>query len=233
MMLTIWPILALMISLSLVPSFANGSKAIIPLNANNHAFPRGSASSSIDVELFIDLTCSSCMYAWPLLQEVYQTYSSTVNFRYYSFPLPYHQQGFIISKAANLVNHFSPVSVFKFMNHVIRNQRSIYNSATEDKTYVQVVTLVEKWATESTSVTAAQFKEGMDMRTTIGKKVEMNTRYMFKYCAIHGVSGTPQYKINGIEVTGLDAIEDWRGALDPLVAAAKQDQQQMLRGSSF
>lgn len=225
-------ILWLMLALISVTLPSHASKAIIPLRGDHYAFQRGSASSSINVELFIDLTCSSCMYAWPVLQEVYQTYRSSVNFLYYNFPLPYHQQGFIVSKAVNLVNRYSPVSVFKFMNHVIRNQRSIYNSATEDKTYVQVINLVEKWVTESTSVTPAQFKEGMSMQTSSGKAIEMNTRYMFKYCAIHGVSGTPQYKINGIDVMGLDSIEEWRGALDPLVAAANQGQQ-MLRGSLF
>jgi len=63
---------------------------------------------------------------------------------YRVFPLPYHQQGFIVSKAAALVSYYTGDNnaVFTFMDTAFANQGNIYNSATADMTYNEVVAMV-------------------------------------------------------------------------------------------
>eukprot|EP01032_Pedospumella_encystans_P030745 gene30745-34696_t len=78
------------------------ASSMIPLTKDGHAYHRGNLASKTVVEMFIDLTCSSCLQSWPLLTKVYEAYKDAVHFEYRVFPLPYHQQAFIVSKAAQL-----------------------------------------------------------------------------------------------------------------------------------
>lgn len=204
-------------------SIALGQKAasLIPLSGQSYSFKRGNPASNVVVELYVDLTCSSCLDSWPTLNEVVAAYSGDVNFLYHIFPLPYHQQAFIVSKAANCVNYYRPSSdaVFTFMNTAFANQAEIYNSATADMTYSEVVDLVGTWAVNGTGISQSQYKEGMDSSTTAGNAIEMNTRYMFKFSTLHDVYATPMYAINGEKVMGLNSFETWAETLDSLLAA--------------
>lgn len=196
---------------------AQAGESLIPLSATADAYQRGNADSNIVVEFFIDLTCSSCLDAWPTLNEVVETYSSSVNFLYRVYPLPYHQQAFIVSKSAAVVNYYAPESVFDFMDLAYANQGEIYNSVTGDMSYNEVVSLVGTWATNGTGVSQAQYDIGMNMSTTDGYAIEMNTRYMFKYCSLHQTFATPLFAINGLTVMGLDTFAQWKATLDPLL----------------
>ncbi len=172
------------------------------------------------VEFYIDLSCSSCQSEWPTLNNVVKNYSDRVNFLYRIIPLPYHQQGFILSKAASVVNYYTSLdSVFTYFDTVYANQAQIYNSATADKTYNEVVSLVGEWATLNTGLNSKQYYEGMNQSTSIGSTCEMNTRYMFKYLTLHDVYATPTYSINGLKVMGLDTYAQWANTLDTLLAA--------------
>ena len=73
-------------------------ESLIPLSSSSYAYKIGNPSSNVVVEFFIDLGCSSCLEAWPTLQKLVQNYKDRVNFLYRVFPLPYHQQAFILSK---------------------------------------------------------------------------------------------------------------------------------------
>lgn len=195
------------------------ASSFIPLSKQGHAFHRGNLSALTTVEYFIDLTCSSCRDSWSTLSKVFETYKDRVHFEYRVFPLPYHQQGFIVSKAAQVVHAFAknPEAVFTFFDTAYAEQPAIYNSATADKTYNQVVDLVSAWAVRDTGVTLDQYYTGMNSSTQIGSTCEMNTRYMWKYITIQGVFATPLFQIDGLKVGGLDTFEDWQAVLDPLV----------------
>ena len=192
--------------------------SMIPLAYSGYAFHRGNTSSRTTVEYFIDLTCSACLDSWPTLSKVYDTYKEHVHFMYRVFPLPYHQQAFVVSKAAQVVFAAgNQDAVFTFMDTAFANQAEIYNSATADMTYNQVVDLVSTWAVDGTGVTTEQYTQLMNSSDHLGSQIEMTTRYMWKYVAIQGVLGTPMFNIDGLKVGGLDTFEDWAAALDPLV----------------
>lgn len=195
------------------------ANTMIPLSKDGHAYHRGNTSSQTVVEYFIDLTCSSCLDSWPLLTKVYETYKDRVHFEYRVFPLPYHQQGFIVAKAAQLVKTLgNPDAVFTFFDTAYANQAEIYNANTLDKTYNDIVNLVSAWAVEGTGVTTEKYYLGMNSSNSVGSQIEMNTRYMWKYVCIDGIFATPLFQIDGLKVGGLETFEDWQAALDPLVA---------------
>ena len=196
------------------------ANSMIPLSKDGHAYHRGNTSALTTVEYFIDLTCSACLDSWPTLTQVYNAYKDKVHFEYRVFPLPYHQQGFIVAKAAQVVYMLgsNTDAVFTFFDTAYANQAEIYNSATADMTYNDVVKLVSSWATLDTGLTSDQYYTGMDSSTVIGNQCEMNTRYMWKYNCIQGVFATPLFNIDGLKVGGLNTFADWQAALDPLVA---------------
>jgi hypothetical protein len=192
---------------------------MIPLATNGYGFHRGNSAAITTVEFFIDLTCSSCLESWPLLTQVYQSYKDRVRFLYRIFPLPYHQQGFIVAKAAQVVDQLgSKDSVFAFFDIAFDKQPLIYNSATYDTTYNQVLAIVEPWVTLAANISSSDYYNAMNSSTTIGKTCEMNARYMWKYVTLQGVFATPFFAINGLQVGGLETLADWQSALDPLVA---------------
>ena len=175
------------------------------------------------VEFTIDLGCSNCMEAWPTLSEVVSLYKEDVYFKIRILPLPYHQQSFILSKAASTVFYYKgDRAAIDFMNNIMENQAMYYNSATADKTYNQVVSMVADAACNGTQLTEEEFYEGMDPRTTAGNTIEMFTRYEWKYSVVHGQYGTPMYQINGLVVEGLQTVDQWKETLNPLVKTQKQ-----------
>jgi protein-disulfide isomerase len=194
------------------------TQTFIPLDKNDYAFHRGNLASKVNVEFYIDLTCSSCLEEWPTLTQVYETYKNSVHFYYRLFPLPYHQQGFIVNKAAHVVNYYGKEdAVFTFFDNAFNNQAQIYNSATYDSTYRQVVDLVSAWAVNGTGVTVDQYNVGMNSSYPVGQQLEMATRYMWKYTTIHQVFATPTFVVNGLMVGGLESFEDWQKTLDALI----------------
>lgn len=213
--------ISLLLVLAILASFHTGVIAVetlIPLQKYGYAFSRGNLSSNVVVDLYIDLTCSSCLDSWPTLTELYDLYKEKVKFNYRVFPLPYHQQAFILAKAAQVVNYFGRQSaIFSFFDTAYALQPQIYNSATADMSYNQVIELVATWATTGTGVTKEQYYIGMNSSTPEGSTNEMAARYMWKYSCLHDIYATPLYAINGLMSDGLDTIQDWTAAIDPLL----------------
>jgi hypothetical protein len=198
------------------------ANSMIPLSSTSFSFPRGSLSTVV-VDLYIDLACSETQSVWSQLKDVVKTFEHDVLFNFHLFPLPYHQQAFILSKAAHVVGYNVGLeSVFTFFDTCFALQDKIYNDATADMTYNQVVNLVGTWAVNGTGLTWDQYAEGMNKQTTVGQNLEMQARYMWKYSALHDVFGTPLYYIGGVFVVeGLETYDDWVEALTPLVTASK------------
>jgi hypothetical protein len=198
---------------------ASTASSFIPLSANSYSFARGTQSPVV-VDLYIDLACSDTKNVWADLKAVVSEFEKDVLFQFHVFPLPYHQQAFLVSKAAQVVNYYSGVdAAFTFMDTCFDLQTQISNDATADMTYNEVIDFIGTWAMNNTGLSNVQYKEGMNRSTSVGSQMEMATRYMWKYSTMHDVFGTPLYFIGGVFVTdGLNTYDDWVNTLTPLVA---------------
>ena len=195
----------------------------IPLSPTSYTFSRGNLASSLKVDLFIDLACSDCMNSWPLLSEVYASYSSEFKFSYHLFPLPYHQFAFLLTKSATIVDMYSddPDAVFRFMDtvYVPANQGLIYNSVTSATSYNEIQSLVGTWVTNSSNVSLDAYNTAM----LSDEDAEMNTRYMWKSVTDRGgVCGTPTFAVNDVYVNDVETRVQWDEMLEGLMAMAKK-----------
>jgi len=174
--------------------------------------------------MVIDLTCSATRDAWDVLSAVVHEYGDSVRFSIQILPLPYHQFSFLVSKAASTVLYYEgSEQAYKFMNEAILNQPDIYNSATGDLSYNDVLAVVKGWATNSTSISGDRFSEAFDTSTDAGSTIESFTRYQFKMAAITSNYGTPMFSINGLKMgDGLGTFAQWQDTLSSLIKKPKQ-----------
>eukprot|EP00640_Fibrocapsa_japonica_P002565 CAMPEP_0113938080 /NCGR_PEP_ID=MMETSP1339-20121228/4496_1 /TAXON_ID=94617 /ORGANISM="Fibrocapsa japonica" /LENGTH=250 /DNA_ID=CAMNT_0000941017 /DNA_START=421 /DNA_END=1173 /DNA_ORIENTATION=+ /assembly_acc=CAM_ASM_000762 len=110
-------------------------------------------------------------------------------------------------------------AAFGFMNLVFARQENILNSKTNDMTPSAVTSLLGRWAVAHIEDLAIeQFLDGMN-----SDEAEMSTRYMWKYCAFHGVTGCPTTHINGIpvpELSTLATVQDYATVIEPLLSVS-------------
>ena len=105
------------------------------------------------------------------LSEVVALYKDLVKFKIRILPLPYHQNSFILSKAASTVYYFEgDRPAIDFMNDALAHQEMFLNSATADMSYNDVVNLVAGVATNG-SLSGEEYFEGMDIRTDAGATI--------------------------------------------------------------
>jgi hypothetical protein len=200
-----------------VIAYCQETQTGIPISRVDYSFSLGNLNSLVTVEFIIDLSCPATKDAWPVLSEVVTLYKDLVKFKIRILPLPYHQQAFILSKAASTVYYFEgDRAAIDFMNHAIEHQELFLNSATVDMSYNEVVKLAAGIATNGT-LTGEEYFEGMDSSTQAGSTIEAFTRYEWKYAVTHGYYGTPLYTINGLIVNDLSELDEWKEVLDPLV----------------
>ena len=215
--LRILVVLTSLLALSLSQETQTG----IPISRVDYSFPLGDLNSPVTVEFVIDLTCSATKDAWLVLSEVVALYKDLVKFKIRILPLPYHQQAFILSKAASTVYYFQgDRAAIDFMNDALEHQDKFLNGATENMSYKDVVKLVAGVATNG-SLSGEEYFEGMDPKTDAGATIEAFTRYEWKYAVTHGYYGTPLYTINGLIVNDLSELDEWKATLDPLVKGQK------------
>lgn len=117
-------------------------------------------------------------------------------------------------------NHGSDGDVFNFIDFsfIPSNQGMIYNSVTSNLTYDNILTsVISGWVSNSTSIGSDDYLRYMSTdyqnEPMADYNAEMDARYAFKNAAANGVIGTPTVWVNGVEVDGLDSIEQWDLAL--------------------
>eukprot|EP00128_Syssomonas_multiformis_P010911 Colp12_sorted_trinity150504_noHs@5050 len=169
----------------------------------------GKADAPIQLDAFLDLLCPDSKAAWPTLKALATSYGNeTFRLNVHLFPLPYHHNAFIATRAAfALVKSQSP-KLFDYIDTVFDKQDQYADSTTEHKTETEI---------EEEIVSLAGLPANTKLRTQYD--VEMATRIAWKYACTRGVAGTPWFFVNGVAVAGESTwtVANWRTVLDPLV----------------
>lgn len=210
----------------------------VPAVYDGYTYPSNPVASSssdsslitwpyIILEGYFDLLCSDCKAAWPTVKNVMAAYNESVVLRVHTFPLPYHQNAFIVNQGAHVVANLTASSrdgeadyaFFKYLEMAFKFQNMFLNAETADKSPNVVISdlanLAEKELGDAyPEVTADAMVAGL-----ANGDLNEATRVSWKYSASQGVSGTPTFMVNGVRVTaGSDTTEkEWKEFLDPLV----------------
>ncbi|KAJ4964034.1 hypothetical protein NE237_023973 [Protea cynaroides] len=178
-------------------------------------------ADTIIIEAFFDPLCPSCRDAWPPLKRALEYYGPRLSLIVHTFPLPYHDYAFFISRALHIVNKLNAPATYPLLELFLNNQWRYTNHHTYNMSRAYVVDhTVEIIAKAVGEDLFSAIKSGFNDINS-----DLATRVSFKYGCSRGVTGTPHFIVNGFPLPNAGSAldyEGWRSIIDPLIN--KQDQ---------
>ncbi|XP_022869270.1 uncharacterized protein LOC111388717 [Olea europaea var. sylvestris] len=90
---------------------------------------RPSEADSIFIEAFFDPVCPDSRDSWPGLKQALHHYGSRVTLLVHTFPLPYHDNAFVSSRALHIVNKLNSSATYDLLEAFFQHQvRLIFSS---------------------------------------------------------------------------------------------------------
>lgn len=177
---------------------------------------RVAGADSVLIEGFMDPVCPDSRDSWPPLRRALDHYGSRISLVVYPFPLPYHDNSFLCSRALHIVNNLNASATYKLLEYFFDSQEELYNKATFNLSRKSVVAKVSTIVAKVIgSSSYEEIKSGFSNPTS-----DHATRFSFKYGCLKGVYGTPFFFVNGFPLPDAGSAltyEDWKGIIDPLV----------------
>ncbi|KAF5767302.1 putative thioredoxin-like protein [Helianthus annuus] len=194
------------------------SQSIIPSRYDGFVYRKRAASTAtVLIEAFYDPVCPDSRDSWPPLKQAVDHYGPTVvSLIVHTFPLPYHDNAFITSRALHIVNELNASATYHLLNAFFKHQERFYSEQTLNMSREAVLDKVINFASSTlgNSMQSA-IKSGFNDSAT-GTK----TRVSFKYGCSRGVFGTPFFFVNGFSIPFNDSepinYNGWRNIIDPL-----------------
>ncbi|KAL8211505.1 hypothetical protein R6Q57_005942 [Mikania cordata] len=193
------------------------SQSIIPWRYDGFVYRKEAASTeSVLIEAFYDPVCPDSRDSWPPLKRAVDHYGTNlVSLIVHTFPLPYHDNAFITSRALHIVNDLNTSATYPLLNAFFKQQERFYNAQTLNMSRQAVLDQVIRVASSilGNSMQSA-IKSGFN-----NSKTGTRTRVSFKYGCSRGVYGTPFFSVNGFMLPVSDDTidyDDWRKIIDPL-----------------
>lgn len=213
-------LLFILSALILIPTTANS--LFIPPQTDGFKYQKLSHddSSAIMVEAFVDPLCPDSRDGWAVLKRVVDFYGSNLTVTAHLFPLPYHDNAFVASRAIHIVNNLNSSATFDVLEWFFKNQQKLYNGVTHEYSRDAIVNRIANSVFKAVSLENVSLR---DLRSSFNdRKTDIKTRIGFKYACARGVIGTPTFFVNGFPLPDLDSpldFDGWRSIIDPLVAA--------------
>ncbi|XP_051139128.1 uncharacterized protein LOC127256936 [Andrographis paniculata] len=175
------------------------------------------------IEAFFDPVCPDSRDSWPPLKKAVREYGSRVSLVVHTFPLPYHDNAFLTSRALHVVDKLNTTSTYPLLESFFKNQEQFYSKATYNLSRAEVVEKVEKFVAKEVGG-----KYGPAIKTGLNDtKTDQATRFAFKTGCLRGVYGTPFFFVNGFPLPDAGSAIDykgWKKVLEPLIKQEKSFQ---------
>ncbi|PHT32556.1 hypothetical protein CQW23_28893 [Capsicum baccatum] len=182
---------------------------------------RNAKTDSILIEAFFDPVCPDSRDSWPPLKQALQHYGSHVSLVVHPFPLPYHDNAFISSRALHIIDKLDASATYRLLESFFDQQDKFYGKATFNLSKASVVDKIAKFTSNAIgNSNYAAIKAGFT-----DPKTDHATRISFKYGCVKGVYGTPFFFVNGFPLPDAGSALDykgWRKIIDPLFSPAGQ-----------
>ncbi|XP_076949241.1 uncharacterized protein LOC143621815 [Bidens hawaiensis] len=212
------PVTFLLILTCMLVSVLVSSQSLIPSKYDGFVYKKRAASTAtVFIEAYFDPVCPDSRDSWPPLKQAVDYYGSRlVSLIVHPFPLPYHDNAFITSRALHIVNELNTSATYPLLEAFFKNQERFYNAQTLNMSRVAALDQVIGFASSTlgNSMQSA-IKSGFS-----NSKTNIKTRVSFKYGCSRGVYGTPFFFVNGFLLPVSDDAIDydgWRKIIDPLV----------------
>ncbi len=186
----------------LVAEGVDQSAAAVPVSAKDPFW--GNPNAPVTIVEISDFECPFCSRVEPTMEQIKTTYGpDKVRIVWKNNPLPFHAKARPAHEAAVIVHQLGGNDAFwKFHKLAFANQREL------------TAENLEKWAVAS-GVDGAKFKADMAAKKGAAK-VDEDLATGRKI----GANGTPNFRINGVEVSGAQPFEAFKKVIDEQLAEA-------------
>ncbi|GFN99622.1 eppin [Plakobranchus ocellatus] len=195
---------------------SHGQSLEIPKRPLGFFYGGTAQDPNVEIVAYLDVTCPNSKAVYPTLLQVAEFYaSSDVQLRMHLFPLPYHRNSYVISKAAQVLDQkFSNNNTaFQWVSVVFDNIGRLNGHVTVNMNDAQVMSTISSLANQLTGIQEADLKAGVS-----ATDIEIITRLDFKYSCTRGVHGTPMFTVNDIFVDASSwDFNQWKAFLDGLL----------------
>jgi hypothetical protein len=127
------------------------------------------------------------------------------------FPLPYHYYTYSVSRAGRFIQLAYPANFTSFLSWMFLHQ-SKYLSAAEAWNQKTLYTYLAQDTQTATGVPFSLTEAALSNST-----YDYNLRISWKYAASKGITGTPQFMVNGIwtpSASNCDTVQCWSDFFD-------------------
>jgi protein-disulfide isomerase len=160
---------------------------------------KGPATAPITIVEFSDFECPFCVKAEDTVKKVLDAYPGKIRLVYRDFPLPFHPSAQKAAEAAQCAGDQG--KYWDMHEKLFANQKALEPAAL--KGYAKDLKLDQ-----------AKFDKCLDSGEK-AKVVETNKKAGEKL----GVTGTPAFFINGIQLTGAQPFEEFKSVIDQELAS--------------
>ncbi len=165
---------------------------------------RGRADALVTVVVFSDFQCPFCARVLPTLGALAERYGDDVRFVWKNNPLPFHDRARPAAEAAMVVFAKAGAEGFwRFHDALFANQRDLTTERLEDAAEAVGVPRAVLRAELASGRYAAQVDADMALARSVG------------------ATGTPNFFINGTQLTGAQPVERFVAVIDPVLALAR------------
>jgi len=171
-----------------------------PLGKTYDGYAQGNKTSPIWIEAYFDFLCPDSKASWPALKSVLQEhYNNQLFFTLHVFPLPYHQQAFVMAQAGvTIYRHLGLDGLWNFLELIFANQEKFWNAPTWNMTTNEVIHSIAILVLDvgDFPISKKDFIDGVN-----DPDVRSQAITSWKFAAARSVSGTPTFAMNGVFIT--------------------------------
>jgi len=193
-----------------------------PIPNRPDGYKIGQSDAPVVIDGFFDLLCPDSAAVWPTIKQVIQAYGSkNLQFVMHTFPLPYHTFAFIANQGAHVINANAPEKIWAYTDFMFNQQANFWNGANMDNSTSDIIASMASMVETNKILDAKTFTAGIANDT-----LNYETRVSWKYGCSRGVTGTPNFLVNGVfvEADSSWALSDWQTLINPILNPSSQAQ---------
>ncbi|OHT01384.1 hypothetical protein TRFO_07639 [Tritrichomonas foetus] len=195
-------------------SFSATAQCTMPIPKSRLGLTWGPLTAPVHISIFVDPLCPDCMPAWQTIDALIKKYGDKICVTAYMLALPFHTWSFTIQRTITALKEID-LEKAKLVFHDLftKSQSSLNSASLAGKSEAQAVEHIIRHASTVSGVAYEQIKEKYDLDS-----VFFNSRVEFKYAGQMGITGTPNFFINGAKtaINEKATVENWSSVLDPL-----------------